>query len=57
MVLHPGPVLSFDLDKRASTKAIMVALPLVLVEYTFALNGNKLAIGSMEPTQILLMPV
>lgn len=38
-------------------KALLIALPLVVVEYTFALNGNKLASQTMSPTQIITMTV
>jgi uncharacterized protein (DUF486 family) len=38
-------------------KAAAIALPLVLIEYSFALNGNKLASITMSPTQILLMTI
>ncbi len=38
-------------------KAISIALPLVVIEYCFALNGNKIANQTMSPTQILTMTI
>lgn len=38
-------------------KAALIAAPLVLVEYSLALNGNKLASVTMSPTQILIMTI
>jgi hypothetical protein len=37
--------------------AMAIALPLVIVEYSFALHGNKLASASASPFQILLVTV
>lgn len=45
------------LAKWTFVKAMLIALPLVIVEYSLSLHGNKLASQSMGPTQILLMTV
>lgn len=36
---------------------MLIAMPLVVIEYCFSLNGNKLANESMSPTQILTMTI
>lgn len=38
-------------------KALLIALPLVIIEYSFSLNGNKLANQTMSPPQILSMTI
>lgn len=38
-------------------KAMLIALPLVIIEYSFALHGNKLASTSISPFQILLITI
>lgn len=38
-------------------KAMAIALPAVVVEYSLSLNGNKLASASMNPVQILTLTV
>ena len=38
-------------------KAMAIAVPAVLVEYTLSLNGNRLANISMSPVQILILTV
>lgn len=38
-------------------KAALIAAPLVIIEYSLALHGNKLASFTMSPTQILIMTI
>jgi uncharacterized protein (DUF486 family) len=38
-------------------KAMVIAMPLVVVEYCLSLNGNKIASNSMSPPQILTMTI
>lgn len=46
-----------NLSHWTFAKALLIAMPLVFVEYCFSLNGNKLLSQSMGPTQILIMTV
>lgn len=38
-------------------KAMLIALPLVIIEYSFSLHGNKLANANITPFQILLITI
>ena len=37
--------------------AFLIAVPFVLIEYIFSLNGNKLANASITPLQIVLVTI
>ena len=46
-------------DQWTFTKALMIAIPFVLIEYVFSLNGNHYALKVLDwsPLQILVVTV
>lgn len=46
-----------SLENWSFIKALIIAMPFVIIEYSLSLNGNKLANHSLNSVQILLITI